>query len=126
MKILVTKKGYVECYESDYDEGEGNYVTTWDFDVRGEYDTAQDLIKAIVKCTGLFDFGIEEFGFIDGAISTTDLVDGESMLADKKQIELWKKGELKLYDAVMYLPLECVMDKHAMTEDEAEEFGFSM
>ena len=125
MKILVTKKGIVECYEDSYEEGELDYANSWDFDVRGEYDSAEDLIKAIVKATYLFDFDVEEFGFTDGAIQTSDLVDKESIKADKHDIELWKKGEKTLYSANMWLPLECVSDKHKITEDEAEEFGFS-
>lgn len=126
MKILVTKKGVVDCYEDDYENGEGDFVNSWDFDVRGEYDSAEDLIKAIVKETYLFDFKVDKFSFTDGAIQTSDLVDKESIKADKYDIELWKKGEKTLYSANMWLPLECVSDKHEMTEDEAEEFGFSM
>ena len=84
------------------------------------------MIKAIVKATYLFDFDVEEFVFTDGAIQTSDLVDEESIKADKHDIELWKKGEKTLYSANMWLPLECVSDKHKMTEDEAEEFGFGM
>ena len=126
MKILVTKKGVVDCYEDSYEEGELGYARSWDFDVRGEYDSAEDLIKAIVKETYLFDFKVDEFIFTDGAIQTSDLVDEESIKADKHDIELWKKGEKTLYSANMWLPLECILDKHEMTDDEAEEFGFSM
>ena len=126
MKILVTKKGVVDCYEDDYENGEGDFVNSWDFDVRGEYDSAEDLIKAIVKETYLFDFKVDEFSFMDGAIQTSDLVDKESIKADKHDIELWKKGEKTLYSANMWLPLECISDKHKMTDDEAEEFGFDM
>ena len=100
MKILVTKKGVVECYEDSYEEGELDYASSWDFDVRGEYDSAEDLIKAIVKATYLFDFKIDEFVFTDGAIQTSDLVDEESIKADKHDIELWKKGEKTLYSAI--------------------------
>lgn len=126
MKILVTKKGVVDCYEDSYEEGELGYARSWDFDVRGEYDSAEDLIKAIVKATYLFDFKVDEFIFTDGAIQTSDLVDEESIKADKHDIELWKKGEKTLYSANMWLHLECISDKHEMTDDEAEEFGFGM
>ena len=124
MKILVTKKGTVDCYEDDYENGEGDFVNSWDFDVRGEYDSAEDLIKAIVKATYLFDFKVNEFTFEGGSITTSDLVDEESIKADKHDIELWKKGEKTLYSANMWLPLECIYDKHRMTDDEASHFGF--
>ena len=124
MKILVTKKGVVECYEDDYENGEGDFANSWDFDVRGEYDSAEDLIKAIVKATYLFDFKVNEFTFEGGSITTSDLVDEESIKADKHDIELWKKGEKTLYSANMWLPLECIYDKHRMTDDEASHFGF--
>jgi hypothetical protein len=124
MKILVSKKGTVDCYVDDYENGEGDFVNSWDFDVRGEYDSAEDLIKAIVKETYLFDFKVNEFVFEGGSITTSDLVDEENVQADKKDIELWKKGEKTLYSANMWLPLECVYDKHRMTDDEASHFGF--
>ena len=125
MKILVTKKGYIDCYEDDYEQGELGFVNQWDFDVRGEYDTAEDLIKAIQKATYLFDgYKVSDFGFVDGRIQSSDLVDDESQAADKKDIELWKKGEKTLYSANLDLALECVSDKHEMTDEEAEEFGF--
>ena len=126
MKILVTHKGSVECYEDVYEMGEGKYAGSWDFDIRGEYDSAEDLIKAIQKETGLFDFGIEEFGFMHGAIQTSDLVDEESMIPSKSDIKAWENGEKMLYIANLWLPLECVSDKHEMTDDEAEEFGFPL
>ncbi len=128
MKILVTKKGIVECYEDSYEEGEGKYVNEWDFDVKGTYDSAEDLIKAITKATYLFDFDVKDFAFDEeqSAIISTDLVNEESIKADKHDIELWKKGEKKLYDANLWLYVQCISDKHNMTEDEAEEFGFSM
>ena len=123
-KIFVTSKGYVECYEDSYEEGELGYASSWDFDVKGEYDSADQLIKAIVRTTGLFDFKAEDFGFTDGYLQASDLVDENSYRADKRDIELWKKGEKTLYSANLSLKLECVSDPHIMTEDEAEEFGF--
>ena len=123
-KIFVTSKGYVECYEDSYEEGELGYANSWDFDVRGEYDSADQLIKAIVRATGLFDFKVEDFAVTDGYLQSSDLVDENSYVADKRDNELWKKGEKTLYSANLSLKLECVSDLHTMTEDEAEEFGF--
>ena len=127
MKILVTTKGVIETSEDDYEKGMGDYVNSWDFDVRGEYDSAEDLIKAIKKETYLFDdYDIKDFSFYDGSITTSAIVDEDNMTADKRDIEEWKKGEKMLYIADMYLSLECVSDKHEMTDDEAEEFGFPL
>jgi len=128
MKIFVAKLGIVECYEDSYEDGEGKYVNEWNFNVKGTYDSAEDLIKEIVKETGLFDFGVKDFVFDEeqSAIMTSDLVDENNNVADKKDIELWEKGEKKLYTANLWLYVQCISDKHDMTEDEAEQFGFSM
>ena len=40
-KILVRSKAYVDISEDDYEQGAGRYVNQWDFDVRGEYASAQ-------------------------------------------------------------------------------------
>lgn len=126
MKILVTKKGTIEVSEDDYEKGMGDFVNSWDFDCRGEYDSAEDLIKAIQKETYLFDdYKVSDFVFYDGNIMSSDMVDEDNMKADKRDIDLWEKGEKKLYIADMFLSLECVSDKHEMTDDEAEQFGFS-
>ena len=128
MKIFVAKLGNVECYEDSYEHGEGKRAGEWDFNVKGTYDSAEDLIKAIVKETGLFNFDVKDFVFDEeqSAIITSDLVDENSNVADEKDIELWKKGEKKLYTANLWLWVQCISDKHDMTEDEAELFGFSM
>ena len=126
MKILVTKKGTIEVSEDDYEKGMGDFVNSWDFDCRGEYDNAEDLIKAIQKETYLFDnYKVSDFVFYDGNIMSSDMVDEDNMKADKRDIDFWEKGEKKLYIADMFLSLECVSDKHEMTDDEAEQFGFS-
>ena len=91
MKILVTKKGTVDCYEDDYENGEGDFVNSWDFDVRGEYDSAEDLIKAIVKATYLFDFKVDEFGFCERDMGGYCPVCTGAKEATDEEYEVWKK-----------------------------------
>lgn len=101
-------------------------VSLMDFDVRGIYNSAEELVKAIQNSTGMY-YGLEpsNFGFYDGAIETSDLVDNDNNQPSEEQKEFWRKGELKLYSAYLWLPVEVVSDRHEMTEEEAKAFGFT-
>lgn len=126
VKILVKSKAYVEVYEDDYEEGEGDYANAWDFDVRGEYDSAEELVKAIAKNSFIFSDKVKDYSFIDSTIQTSAFVNNDNEEPSKAEIEAWKNGELKLYNAYLSVLVSCVMGEHEMTEDEAEEFGFEI
>lgn len=124
-KILVRSKAYVDVSEDDYEQGVGNYVNQWDFDVRGEYASAQELVKAIANKSYVFSENIEDYYFLDGSLHTSATVDGYNYIPTEDQIEAWKRGEEMLYIADLYLPLE-VGSVHDMTDEEAETFGLEV
>ena len=126
LKIVVSKKGTIDFCEDSYEHGELAEVSYTDFDVRGIYNSPEELVKAIQSNTGMY-YGLEpsDFGFYDGAIETSDLVDKDNSQPSEEQKELWRKGELKLYAAYLWLPVEVVSDRHEMTEEEAKAFGFT-
>lgn len=127
MKILVTKTGWVDIYEDDYNKGEGDFVNQWDVDVRGEYDSVEELLKAIQNKTYLFENGnLQNCLFIDGDLLLDDEVNVNNETPTDAEIEDWKNGETMLYAARLRLPLEVVSDKHAMTAEEAEQFGLEI
>ena len=126
LKIIVRLKGEVEIYEDSYENGEGAYVNAWDFDVRGTYDTFQDLINAIKNETYCFTNQPSNYVFLDGTIQTDAIVDEESEEPSDRQLEAWKRGEYELYAARLVLPIEVGAESHEMTEEEAEMFGISV
>ena len=125
-KILVRSNAFVDIMEDDYEQGAtGSYINQWDFDVRGEYDSAQALVDAIEKNSYVFSNNLQDYYVLDGALHTSAMVDNDNEIPSDSQIEAWKRGEETLYIAEMYLSLE-IGAVHDMTDDEAESFGFSL
>lgn len=123
-KIIVSERGFVDVYEDSYESGQGDHVNSWDFDVRGEYDTFEDLVSAIDKVL-YFGLNADDYVFIDGSIQSSASVDADNYPADDNDFELFKRGELALYIADVYLAVN-VGDTHVMTPDEAESFGIEL
>ena len=126
MEIVVKSKAYAEVYEDSYEQGEGDYVNTWDLDVRGTYKTFQELIDAIENQSYCFTSDPKNYVFLDGTIQTDAIVDEDNDEPNSRQLDAWKRGEYTLYVARLVLPVEVGMASHEMTEDEAEMFGISI
>lgn len=126
MKILVASKAYVDVAVDDYEQGEGDFVNSWDFDVRGEYTSAEELVRAIHKETYVFSDKLSDYVFLDGNLQTDAFVNADNEEPSKSEIEAWENGEETLYNAHLAIPLSVVMNEHEMTEDEAESFGLTI
>lgn len=126
MKIIVKSKGYVDVTLDDYENGALDQVNSWDFDVRGTYSTAQELIDAIANATYVFSNKIDDYYFMDGSIRTSAEVDADNDVPSDAQYEAWKRGEENLFIADLYLSIEVGSESHEMTDEEAESFGFNV
>lgn len=125
-KIIVKSLAYVDVTEDDYEQDAvGPYVNSWDFDVRGEYNSADELIKAIANNSYVFSDKLEDYYFMDGSLRTSAEVDVDNEIPSEGQYEAWKRGEEQLYIADMYLAVE-VGSVHEMTDDEAQAYGFQL
>lgn len=123
VKILVRSKAFVDVAEDDYEQGEvGGYINSWDFDVRGEYTSIQQLINAIAEESYVFSKNLDDYSFYDGTLHTSAMVNNDNMEPGEYEYEAWKNGEETLYVADMRLNLE-VGSVHEMTDDEAKMFG---
>ena len=126
MKIIVKSEAFVDITVDDYEQGALNMVNSWDFDVRGEYDTLQELIDRIADESYVFSNNIADYYYMDGRIGTSAMVDADNSVPTDDQYEAWKRGEETLYIADLYLPLEVGGGSHEMTEEEAEAFGLAL
>jgi len=108
--------------EDDYEEGEMN-ETYHDFDVEQTetFTSKGDLIKGMNEIMSV-DYSENEFDWESGegkSIQTDVLVSfdarGDFFPADKREKELWKKGDKKLYNAHYWFHVKPVF--------EAEEYG---
>lgn len=126
-KIIIRDPAFVDITEDDYEHGASTQITnSWDFDVRGEYDTLQELVDAIANNSYVFSNNIADYYYLDGRLGTSATVDVDNDIPSDSQIEAWKRGEETLYIADLYLALEVGGGSHEMTEDEAEAFGLSI
>ena len=124
--LIVKSKAYVDITEDDYEQGALDTVNSWDFDVRGTYRNAKELVSAIAKESFVFSEDVNDYYILDGALHTSAMVDNDNYAPDEEQVDAWKRGEEKLYIADMYLPIEVGCASHDITDDEAEMFGFKL
>lgn len=122
--IIIESKGFVDITEDDYEQGALDFVNQWDFDVRGTYDTLDELLSALNRELP-WKVDADNVSFYDGYLRTEAMVDNDNYQADDSDIESWKRGETKLYIADAYVPI-LVGDVHTMTDKEAEEFGITV
>ena len=126
MHIIIDSKAYVDVTEYDFEQGAvGPYVNSWEFDVRGEYNSIGELVRAISENSYVFSEDVGDYYYMDGSIRTSATVDVDNSKATDAQIDAWQRGEEKLYIADMYLDIK-VGTVHEMTEDEARDFGISI
>lgn len=128
----------VEVHEDSYEDGEGAFVNAWDLNVYAgmRFNSLQEVIELIAN-RGIYskdyikpeNWMAFEYDDKEGTLrlDTDVLVDAESNPADDSDIERWKKGEVKLYNAHYFVYVRCeytaVVPKDAI-ERETKELGF--
>ena len=102
MKFVIKGKVWCETWEDDYEQGQVfNSGTSWDTTVSGRFDTIEDLLKAV--CTDVVaDYDKNAWAYEvreDGVrfSGSFGFYDEDNNKADNSDIELWKKGEKKLW-----------------------------
>lgn len=125
--ILVLGKGYVDTEVDDWEKGcIGEFGASWDFDVRGIYESLDGLKEAVRKASYL-DLDDGAFSFYDGSLRFSVTVDVDNTVASEAQIEAWRKGEEKLWLADGCVPLRVINERpHEMTDEEAEALGLEV
>lgn len=125
-KILV-KWCTVDVHEDDYEEGEGDYVQSYDLDLKGTYDSIQALIRDISR-QSVFPDSIKDYVFFDangGEITSDVTVNNDNYEPSSKEVKAWERGELTLYSARLSCGIELVITK-PMTNEDAEEMGLEV
>ena len=137
MSIYVRREAEVEVTEYSYTEGESLHPEyTFDFDVKGMYNMIQDLINELHKYLPYFSDSIdnwvglpESWGEMatlqSDALVSLDSYSGYLTEASKEEIEKWKRGELKLYNTHIFVPVE-IGEIRNITYDDFEEMGIEV
>ena len=124
---IIANGGDVEIHEDSYEQGELEYVNSWNIEINGYFDTVEEFIAALSKeLYWHLDPAACDFG--EGVFRAYLTVNAENEEPSEYEYEQWKKGELMLYTADIFVPLECGPrpEKHDMTDDEARSFGFEV
>lgn len=127
LKIYVPSYCYVDVMVDDYEQGEGEQVNSWAFDVSsGAYNSAQELIDDIAGRSGIFSNNIADYVVLDSSLQTDATVNNDNEIPSEAEWEAWKRGELELFVAHLWVNLQVGSETHDITDDEAEGFGFSI
>jgi len=127
-KLLVNGSGWATVHVDDYEQGEGEFVNEWDFEVHGTYDSVESLIAEVSALTGCVSTDTKDWGLLvdNGTLTTNCLVDEDNLEADQRQIEKWKRGEYTLYLCDVYVPVMIISDPRAVTEEDADLMGIQV
>lgn len=117
-KTYQIKGADVTFYEDSYEEGEQDqfhsyYLGENDFPYKTKFTNKKDLFETLNDFVSYADMKEEDFYVDEDTIQTSALVKHEKgsdwdefSAPTEKEIELWKKGEMKLYSAQFLFPYE--------------------
>ena len=112
-------KVFVDVYEDDYKEGEGEFVNSYKVDwLKEDIVKAKDLVKYLADNLYLSENPNDYVVFDDGRIDTDQLQDEDGSEASKSQIERWKDGKMKLYNAHFIIKVEAVSNSRTPSVEE--------
>lgn len=124
--IYVPSYCYVDVMVDSYEQGEGEQVNSWTFQVADGFRTAQELIDDIAESSGIFSNDINDYVVLDSSLQTDATVNAENDIPTEEELEAWKRGELELYVAHLWVRLQVGSATHDITDEEAEAFGLSV
>lgn len=97
---MLKVKVHVDVHEDDYEQGEGKNVNSYTVDwLKDPTVKAEDLVKYLSNNLYLSENPNDYIIDDDGIIHTYQLQDGDGSEASESQIERWKEGKEKLYNA---------------------------
>ena len=116
----------VDIVVDDYEEGELDSVNRFSLGIDGEvYNTIDDLLIAINYAMDVFTTNPSDYYYIDGRIDTDATVNKAYEEPTDEEYEMWKRGELELYNAHLCCAIRMVPTggEHDLTEEEAAAEG---
>ena len=120
--------GFVDITEDDYEKGADlQSCNSWDFELKEHiFENKQEFFDAVENAVNL-NLTEEDFTFFEGSVRFSVMVDADNDRANELDLELFKKGERKLYIADGCIPVCYLPDlPHEMTDEEAKDFGLKV
>jgi hypothetical protein len=91
-------KSYHDVYEDTYQEGEGKFTNHFEINRIVEADEALDALEKYGKEVLGYEYDGYEVNTNNDVLSYDILINKDYMEATAKEITLWKKGKLTLYN----------------------------
>lgn len=121
---MLNVKVYVDVYEDDYEQGEGKNVNSYTVDwLKDPNVLAKDLVKYLSNNLYISDNPNDYIIGDDGVIHTDQLQDSEGSGASKGQIERWKEGKEKLYNAHFTILVTAVKNRKPSVDELSQATG---
>ena len=117
---------YIDAIVDSYEEGEGEFITSWTIDLSGEYNNLQELIDELHDNYDVCSTDLRNYVFLDGRLCTDATVNNDYEEPSADELERFRNSEIDLCVLHIDIPLEVGMKPHTMTEEEAEGYGVSI
>jgi len=116
----------VTVHEDDHEEGEGKQVNWWALpEYKGEVLNGDGVLWFLEHQLSLSG-NKEDYIVMDNTIRYDELIDADIISASESEIERWKKGELKLYNAHYCIRFDAVTERPITEEDLSAETGIGV
>ena len=113
----------VDVHEDSWEHGEGDYCNGWFEEALEweEYDTIEELFKAIEEETYIFSADPKDYIFMEdeGRIDTDATVTVDNDKPSKADFQMWRNGDIMLYNAHLMCWVK-VIDTTYMGDDEVD------
>ena len=110
---------YVEVYEDNYTDGEGEMFDSYNIDVDDATIPVKSLLTTLNNSLGI-STNPKDYVILDGIIHYNELVDSDYTKPSESQIEEWKKGEKELYTANYSIDIS-IIDEIEITDEVLRE-----
>jgi hypothetical protein len=116
---------FTDVYEDDYEQGEGKNVNSLSEQINKSFTSGEELLNYI-KNNILYSYNAYFHIDENGMLYASQLVDEEMSVASNSQIERWKKGQEKLYNANYSFEITKIKQEILSQEELSEILGVDM
>lgn len=116
----IAKAAFWEVYKTSFEDGDTDNINSFDEELNIECETLEELVEKVAdkmlldKSNMVIDPETSSLGF-------SVLVDVENTEASKHDVDLWRKGELELYNASILIPVTKIVDESDVPAAEMEK-----
>lgn len=121
---IYVKNLYWDSTEDVFNEGDvGTGRVVLSEENVGLYDSFKDMVNDLSRKFGITTDLERWIAFEDGRINVQMLIDNKNYEADKRQVALWKRGEMRLWNAYITISIKFVTPHTPSVSEMSRNFG---